>query len=277
MYPYFFEKVIDMDKENILKVAQEAALLAGNYLKKNYGKIKRPEVEFKGEIDLVTKCDKESQEIICSILEKKFPNHSILAEEDLSIEKEKELLWLIDPLDGTTNFAHSLPVFSVSIAFFQEGKPVVGIVYAPILEEMFHAVTNGGAFLNREIITVSREKDLGNSVLATGFPYDCRESKQNNLENFSRFLVKARAIRRWGVASIDLAYIAAGRFEAFWEPKLKPWDTAAGMLLVQEAGGKVTDYSENPYNPFMQEILATNSYIHEQMLKVIQPHGMRDL
>jgi myo-inositol-1(or 4)-monophosphatase len=266
-----------MDKENILKVAQEAALLAGNYLKKNYGKIKRSEVEFKGEIDLVTKCDKESQEIICSILEKKFPNHSILAEEDLSIEKEKELLWLIDPLDGTTNFAHSLPVFSVSIAFFQAGKPVVGIVYAPILEEMFHAVANSGAFLNREIITVSREIDLGNSVLATGFPYDCRESKQNNLGNFSRFLVKARAIRRWGVASIDLAYTAAGRFEAFWEPRLKPWDTAAGMLLVQEAGGKVTDYSGNPYNPFMQEILATNSYIHEQMLNVIQPHGMGDL
>ena len=258
-----------MYNEKILHVAQDAALKAGTYLKENYSAVQRPKVEFKGEIDLVTKCDKESQDIICSILAEKFPNHSILAEEDLNVEKEKEFLWLIDPLDGTTNFAHSLPVFSVSIAFFQEGKPLLGVVYAPILNEMFQAVKNGGAFLNQKKITVSKEKDLGNSVLATGFPYDCRESKQNNLKNFSKFLVKARAIRRWGVASIDLSYVAAGRFEGFWEPKLKPWDTAAGMLIVQEAGGKVTDYSDNPFDPFMKEILASNSHIHNQMLQVI--------
>jgi myo-inositol-1(or 4)-monophosphatase len=258
-----------MDNEKILQVALEAALKAGSYLKENYNDIQRPKVEFKGEIDLVTKCDKESQEIICSILAENFPHHSILAEEDLSIEKEKELLWLIDPLDGTTNFAHSLPVFSVSIAFFQEGAPLVGVVYIPMLKEMFHAVNSGGAFLNQKKITVSQEKDLGNSVLATGFPYDCRESKQNNLGNFSKFLVKARAIRRWGVASIDLSYVAAGRFEGFWEPKLKPWDTAAGMLIVQEAGGKVTDYSGNPFDPFMKEILASNGHIHNQMFQVI--------
>lgn len=258
-----------MDNEKILQVAQEAALKAGSYLRENYNDVQRPKVIFKGEIDLVTKCDKESQEIICSILTGNFPTHSLLAEEDFNVEKEKELLWLIDPLDGTTNFAHSLPVFSVSIAFFQEGKPLVGVVYIPLLKEMFHAVNNGGAFLNQKRISVSPEKDLGNSVLATGFPYDCRESKQNNLGNFSKFLVKARAIRRWGVASIDLSYVAAGRFEGFWEPKLKPWDTAAGMLIVQEAGGKVTDYSDSPFNPFMKEILASNRHIHDQMLQVI--------
>ncbi|UCH93608.1 MAG: inositol monophosphatase, partial [Candidatus Aminicenantes bacterium] len=234
-----------MDDEKILQAAQEAALKAGKYLKENYRGARRPEVKFKGEIDLVTECDRESQGMIYTRLKEKFPHHSILAEEDLFIEKDKELLWLIDPLDGTTNFAHSLPVFSVSIAFFAEGKPRVGVVYAPMLEEMFYAVKNGGAFLNQEKITVSKEKNLGNSLLATGFPYDCRESKQNNLEHFSKFLVKARAIRRWGVASIDLSYVAAGRFEGFWEPKLKPWDTAAGMLIVQEAKGKVTDYSGN--------------------------------
>jgi myo-inositol-1(or 4)-monophosphatase len=263
----------NMDNEKILQVALEAARRAGSYLKENYSDVQRPEVEFKGEIDLLTKYDKESQEIICSILAENFPTHSILAEEDLNVVQEKESLWLIDPLDGTTNFAHSLPVFSVSIAFYLENKPLVGVVYAPILQEMFHAVSNGGAFLNQKKITVSKEKKLGDSVLATGFPYDCRESKQNNLGNFSKFLVKARALRRWGVASIDLSYVAAGRFEGFWEPKLKPWDTAAGMLIVQEAGGKVTDYSDNPFDPFMKEILASNTHIHDQMLQVIHSNA----
>lgn len=258
-----------MDNEKIFQVAKEAALKAGTYLKESYKDVQRPEVEFKGEIDLVTKFDRESQEIIYNILTSNFPNHSILGEEDLSVEKEKELLWLIDPLDGTTNFAHSLPVFSVSIAFFVEGQPQVGVVYVPILNEMFYAVHKSGAFLNQKKITVSEEKDLGNSLLATGFPYDCRESKQNNLGNFSKFLVKARAIRRWGVASIDLSYVACGRFEGFWEPKLKPWDTAAGMLILQEAGGKVTDYSGNPFNPFKKEILASNGHIHNRMMQVI--------
>ena len=259
-----------MHKEKILAVAREASLKAGSYLKKNYGDIRRHEVEFKGAINLVTKHDRESQQIIYQLLKENFPHHSILSEEDLKVENEKELLWVIDPLDGTTNYAHSLPVFSVSIAFLQEGKPQVGVVYAPLLDEMFYAVKGNGAFLNGKRIAVSKEKDLGKSMLGTGFPYDLRESSRNNIDHFSKFLLKSRAIRRMGSAAIDLAYTAAGRFDGFWELKLFPWDIAAAMLMVQEAGGKVTDFAGNPCDPFMRDIVASNSQIHEQMLQVIQ-------
>jgi myo-inositol-1(or 4)-monophosphatase len=259
-----------MQTEKILAAAQEAALKAGAYLKENYGQLRRPEVELKGEIDLVTKHDRKSQQIIYDLLKENFPRHSFLSEEDLKVENEKELLWVIDPLDGTTNYAQSLPVFSVSIAFLLEGIPRVGVVYAPLLQEMFHAVKGGGAFLNGKPLAVSRERELGNSVLGTGFPYDIRESSQNNIEHFSRFLLKTRALRRMGSAAIDVAYTAAGRFDGFWELKLLPWDIAAAMLMVQEAGGEVTDFAGNPFDPFKRNIVASNRYIHEQMLRVLR-------
>jgi len=258
-----------MDDVKILETAKTAALKAGKYLAENYGNVKQPDVEFKGEINLVTKHDKKSQGIIHNIIEKEFPHHSILAEEDLEIQKEKDTLWLIDPLDGTTNFTYSLPIFSVSIALLEKGVPYIGVVYAPLLNELFHAVKGKGAFLNNKRISVSKETDLGKSILGTGFPYDVRESKVNNLEHFSRFIVKARAIRRMGSAAIDLAYTAAGRFDGFWELKLHPWDTAAAVLLVQEAGGKVTDFKGNPFNPFMKEVLASNGSIHDHMLQIL--------
>jgi len=259
----------NMDDVKILETAKTAALKAGKYLAENYGNVKQPDVEFKGEINLVTKHDKKSQGIIHNIIEKEFPHHSILAEEDLEIQKEKDTLWLIDPLDGTTNFTYSLPIFSVSIALLEKGVPYIGVVYAPLLNELFHAVKGKGAFLNNKRISVSKETDLGKSILGTGFPYDVRESKVNNLEHFSRFIVKARAIRRMGSAAIDLAYTAAGRFDGFWELKLHPWDTAAAVLLVQEAGGKVTDFKGNPFNPFMKEVLASNGSIHDHMLQIL--------
>jgi len=258
-----------MDDKKILSVAQEAALRAGKYLKKAYGYGQRPEVEFKGDVDLVTEKDRESQEIIYKIIKENFPQHSILGEEDLNIEKDKELLWLIDPIDGTTNFAHSLPMFCVSIAFLVEGKSRVGVVYVPLLEEMFYAARGSGAFLNKKKITVSKEKDLGKCLLATGFPYDRRESPENNVNHFNKFIVRARGIRRIGSAAIDLAYTAAGRFDGFWEIKLYPWDTAAALLMVEEAGGKVTDFSNNPFDPFMKECVASNGQIHQRILKII--------
>ena len=258
-----------MNDEKILRTAQEAAFQAGKYLKENYKPDRRPEIEFKGDIDLVTEKDRESQKIIYRILKENFPGHSILGEEDLNVEKDKELLWLLDPLDGTTNFAHSLPMFSVSIAFLVEGKTRAGVVYVPLLDEMFYAVKGGGAFLNKKKITVSKERDLGKSLLATGFPYDRRVSKVNNVDHFNKFIVKARGIRRMGSAAIDLSYTAAGRFDGFWEIKLNPWDTAAAFLFVEEAGGKVTDFSGNPYNPFMKECAASNGRIHHLILDTV--------
>jgi myo-inositol-1(or 4)-monophosphatase len=257
-----------MDDKKILTVAREAAFQAGKYLKESYGQ--QLKVEFKGEVNLVTPVDTESQGIIYNIINKDFPRHSILGEENLNQEKDKKFLWLIDPLDGTTNFAHSLPMFCVSIAFLVGGETRVGVVYTPLLDEMFYAVKGKGAFLNGKEIHVSPEKELGKCLLATGFPYDRRESKDNNVANFNKFIVRVQGIRRMGAAAIDLCYTAAGRFDGFWELKLYPWDTAAGFLMVREAGGEVTDFSGNPFNPFMKEIAASNGHIHRQMLEIIK-------
>lgn len=258
---------MNMDYEKILEIAQEAALTAGNYLKENFDR--KPAIEYKSAIELVTERDRESQQIIYQIIKKHFPNHSILGEEDLDEVEEKDLLWMIDPIDGTTNFAHSLPIFSVSIAFLVEGKTQVGVVHAPMLQEMFYTVRGGGAFLNKKQVHVSQEKDLGKSLICTGFPYDIRESEINNLNYFNKFVLQALAVRRLGSAAIDLCYTAAGRLDGFWELKLKPWDTAAAFLMVEEAGGKVTDFSNNPFDPLMKECLASNSLIHAQMLEII--------
>lgn len=254
--------------KDILDTAIRAATEAGTYLKDTFSK--RPKIEFKGKIDLVTERDRKSQEIIFNIIKREFPGHSILSEEDLNIEKDKELLWLIDPLDGTTNYAHSLPIFSVSIAFLEQGKTMAGAVYNPMLEEMFRAIKGDGVFLNNKQIHVSQSKDINNAVLATGFPYDLRESEITNFEQFKHFLFEARAIRRCGSAAIDLSYVAAGRFDGFWEFKLSPWDTAAAILFVTEAGGKVTDFSGNAFNPFMKECLASNSHIHSRMMEILK-------
>ncbi len=258
---------MNLDYEKILSVAQEAALTAGKYLKENFDQ--KPEIEYKSEMELVTERDRESQQIICKIIKEHYPHHSLLGEEDLDVVKEKELLWLIDPIDGTTNFAHSLPIFCVSIAFLAAGKPQVGVVYAPILDEMFYGVRGAGAFLNKKQLHVSREKEIGKSLLCTGFPYDIRESKTNNVDHFNKFIFRALAVRRLGSAALDLCYTAAGRFDGFWELKLKPWDTAAAFLLVEEAGGEVTDFSDNPFDPFMIECVSSNGIIHPQMLEII--------
>jgi myo-inositol-1(or 4)-monophosphatase len=256
-----------LDYDHILNTALDAADKAGRYLRETFHQ--RPEIKFKGEIDLVTERDKKSQDIIYSIIKNKFDNHSFLGEEDLVEKRDTDLLWLIDPIDGTTNYAHSIPFFAVSIAFLEQGTPKVGVVYNPLLNELFFAVKDQGAFLNKKRIQVSGQQKLTNSLLSTGFPYDLRKSKINNLDNFNNFIYKVRGIRRCGAAAIDLAYVAAGRFDGFWELKLHPWDTAAALLLVQEAGGTITDFSGNPFDPFMKECLASNGHIHQQMLDIL--------
>jgi myo-inositol-1(or 4)-monophosphatase len=230
---------------------------------------KRPRLAFKGEINLVTEADRRSEDLIVRTIRRKFPDHEILTEEEKRPLGASNCRWIIDPLDGTTNYTHGFPVFCVSIAFETEGKVVLGVVCNPVLEEIFVAERGRGSTLNRKRISVSREKMLTNSLLATGFPYDIRESTNNNLDHFNRFAVRARAIRRAGSAALDLAYTAMGRFDGFWELKLAPWDVAAGALLVQEAGGRVTDFRGGQFVPDGRETLASNGRIHAQMMRVL--------
>ena len=259
---------MNWDSKKALGVAKNAAYQGGNYLKENFSL--KPKVEYKGEINLLTERDLKSQEIVSKIIQNAFPDHSILGEESLSLERDKEFLWVIDPLDGTTNYAHSLPIFSVSVALLVGGQAQVGVVYSPMLGEMFWALRGEGAYLNEDRITVSGEVDLNKSLLATGFPYDLRDSSVNNVDYFNTFIFKSQAVRRCGSAALDLAYTAAGRFDGFWELKLHPWDTAAGALLVEEAGGMITDFSGLPFDPFHGECLASNGIIHTQMREIIE-------
>jgi len=179
--------------------------------------------------------------LIIDSIKRNFPDHGILSEESPAITGTGKLRWIIDPLDGTTNYSHGYPVFCVSIALENEGVIVLGVIYDPMREDMFVAVRGKGAYLNNKKLKVSSVKNISRSLLATGFPYDIRESKENNLDYFNAMAVKVQAIRRAGSAALDLAYLAAGRFDGFWELKLKPWDTAAGCLMVEEAGGVISD------------------------------------
>ncbi len=251
--------------KEILETLKETALLAGDFIRKLY---EHPhQINHKGEIDLVTEADLGAEEIIVQNLKQNFPNVAILAEEKVK-ESPGETYFLVDPLDGTTNFAHGFPWFAVSLAFVQKGRPEIGVIYHPMLDELFWARRGQGAFLGQRRISVSSTARLSESLLATGFPYDVHQRPEPVLAAFSAFIVRAQGIRRAGAAALDLAYVACGRFDGFWEIKLKPWDTAAGVLLVEEAGGQVTDFRGGAYSPFAQTIVATNGRIHEQMVAI---------
>jgi myo-inositol-1(or 4)-monophosphatase len=251
-----------------LDVAKDAALKAGEMLRENFDEAR--EISFKGEINLVTHFDSLSQKMIYEHLSSSFPEHDFLAEEDLCKEKGSEYRWLIDPLDGTTNFAHKFPVFCVSIALESKGEIMLGVVYDPLRKEMFWAEQGGGAFLNGEKIEVSLTDDLDKSLVATGFPYDIRKSEVNNINHFNNFAIRVQAIRRCGSAAMDLCYVACGRFDGFWELKLNSWDVAAGVLMVKEAGGQISDFQNGEYSVYGLETLATNGLIHQQMVDILQ-------
>ncbi|MBU1084616.1 MAG: inositol monophosphatase [Candidatus Omnitrophica bacterium] len=251
------------DIGKIKKIAIASAEAAGEYALSRMGKLK--ELAHKSGIhDLVTDVDRSSEKIIIEAVRKEFPEHSVLAEESGREEKDSAVMWIIDPLDGTTNFAHEFPVFCVSIGVAVEGEVTVGVVYDPSRKEFFVSEKGRGATLNGISISVSRRKSVSESLLSTGFAYDPKK-KQANLDNFKSVLGKAQAVRRPGSAAIDLCYVACGRFDGFWEMYLSPWDTAAGQLMVLEAGGAVTDFAGNVYDVTGDEILATNGYIHEEM------------
>lgn len=255
------------DLKEIAKVGEAVVREAGRYLRENLGR--RVEASYKGAVDLVTPFDLGAQEILVGRLAAAFPTHGFLAEEGLARAGTSECRWIIDPLDGTTNFAHAFPIFSVSAALECAGRLALGFVYDPMRDEMFRAEAGRGAFLNGVPVRVSGTSELGRSLLATGFPYDVRISPENNLDHWGRFIVRAQAIRRCGSAALDLSYVACGRFDGFWELKLKPWDVAAGTLLVAEAGGRVTDFTGRPFTWEAPGIVAANGHIHPAILEVL--------
>jgi myo-inositol-1(or 4)-monophosphatase len=254
--------------ESALRLAEKAARDAGLLLMDHFQK--NVKVEFKGEINPVTEADYLSQEKIISIISSKYPDHGILAEEgDDGDQVETEYQWIIDPLDGTVNYSHNYPFFCVSIALKRERDVVLGAVYNPVMDEMFTALKGQGAHLNGSPIKASDCKHINRALLCTGFPYDVKQSDENNIAHFTNFIMAAQAIRRDGTAALDLCYVAAGRFDGFWELKLYPWDMAAGGLMVLEAGGMVTDFKGGEFNPFSRDIVASNGPIHEEMLSII--------
>jgi len=227
------------------------------------------QVEYKGAVDLVTQVDRLCEEVIIGRISDRFPHHNIVAEEREDLQTGSAFQWYVDPLDGTTNYVHRYPCFSVSIGLEVRGEIVLGVVYDPTRDEIFCGIKGGGAFLNDRKIGVSKTKDLDHSLLATGFPYDIRESQENNIAFFTSFALASQGVRRDGSAALDLCYVAVGRFDGFWEMKLRPWDLAAGILMVKEAGGRVSDFRDGHFQIGSGEVLATNGLIHGQMVSVL--------
>jgi myo-inositol-1(or 4)-monophosphatase len=255
----------------LFRVTAEAGDVLLSYFNKDF-RIDRKDTREEG-IDIVTDADRASEEIILSAIGKEFPDHDILTEETTTKIRGSSWLWVVDPLDGTVNFAHGYPMFSISIALMENGRIVAGIVHDPLKKETFYAIRNGGAFLTGDSIRVSGAKRLRESILSTGFPYDKAYHPDNNLAEFSRVLPHVQGLRRCGSAALDLAYVSCGRLDGFWEFKLKPWDMAAGMLLVEEAGGRVSDRDGKPTDVHTYCVVASNGIIHDLLLGLLAGDG----
>ncbi len=275
-----------MDEEFLDRIAaagRQAALAAGAVLRQNYYKPHR--ITYKGVIDPVTESDIQSQEMITALIRQTFPDHGFLAEETQGADKGEQpppaaalaweedppaYRWIIDPLDGTVNFAHGYPAFCVSIALEAAGTLQYGVIYDPLRDELFEARKDGGAFRNGQPIQVSKTARLDRALVTTGFPYDIRERLPETLARLGRLLGVAQGVRRGGSAALDLAYVACGRFDGFWEENLKPWDTAAGLVIINEAGGKITTFSGREYDIYAPNILASNGLLHENLLSCLK-------
>ncbi len=253
--------------EKEFEIAGQAAETAGKILISMFGQVNH--IMKKGDIDLVTEADLEAEKAILKIIRDNFPRDTILSEEAGKSAETSNRTWLVDPLDGTTNFAHGFPFFAVSIALEIEKEIILGIVYNPYMDEYFAAIKGSGARLNNKPIQVSKMHNLGESLLATGFPYNVHEEPKKVMELFEKMMVRAQGVRRPGSAAIDLCYVAAGRIDGFWEQDLKPWDTAAGTVILEEAGGKLTTFLGEPYSPYEKTIVAANPFIHNEMIMVL--------
>jgi myo-inositol-1(or 4)-monophosphatase len=262
-------------KGEMLEVAIAAAREAGEFLRQNVGQVRNVETK-KGEVrNLVSEIDRGSEERIIRAIKSRYPNHAILAEESGGSRSATEYRWIIDPLDGTTNYLHGVPIFSVTIGIEYKGEIVGGVVYDPNLDEMFTAEKGSGAFLNARRLSVSHTSQLIDSLIVTGFPYDIADNPDHAVEHFVNFLMAARGLRRLGSAAMDLSYVAAGRFDGFWEVNLNPWDMAAGVLCIRESGGRVTDFFGHPSNIYKKQVLASNGTIHEAMIDLLKrPYGV---
>jgi myo-inositol-1(or 4)-monophosphatase len=246
-----------------LSIAREAGDVLMEYFHKEHT------IDYKGRIDIVTDVDRRSEELLISRITDTYPDHDIVTEESAGKQHGGRARWILDPIDGTTNYAQGFPFFCVSVALALDGEIRVAVINSPRLQEVFTGEKGKGAFLNGERITVSTTETLAKSFLATGFPYDIAQDPYNNINYFSGMALQSLAIRRAGSAALDLAYVAAGRFDGFWELKLNPWDTAAGWLLVEEAGGSVTRISGDDYSLDSPTILASNGRIHRPMIEAL--------
>ena len=254
----------------LLKTAVGAARLSGDIILRNLGRLTRGDIEKKQAFDFVTKVDRWSEAVIVQAIRENFPSHSFLAEETFRQPGTDPFRWIIDPLDGTTNYIHGYPMFSVSIALSHEGEVVLGVVFDPLRDELFHAVKGEGAFLNNVPIRVSETGDLGDGLIATGFPFRKKELVDLYLTAFKAVFHEVSDIRRAGSAAIDLAYIAAGRVDGFFELGLSPWDIAAGSLLIREAGGYITDFGGGKEYLSTGNVVAGNETVHGPILDKIK-------
>jgi len=253
-----------------IRTAIQAVRTAGQVLREGFSK--QHQISFKGIINIVTEMDLESERLVCEILRQDFPNYGILGEEGSQVHGSEEALWIIDPLDGTTNYSLGYPLFGVSVALEKRGELTLGVVYNPLLDELFVAEKGGGATLNGQSIQVTQTTELGKSLLASGFPYDAWSNLKNNSHEWNRFIKKAISLRCDGSATLDLCHVAMGRLDGYWEQDLEAWDMAAGALIVAEAGGMVSLCSGIPFSPYQRNVLASNGHLHAAMLGIIN-HG----
>lgn len=247
----------------VINIAKEAGEVIRDGFRQNIS------IEFKtGDNNLVTNIDKAAEKIILNFIKKEYPTHSVIAEESGTDIKSSEFTWVVDPLDGTTNFAHGLPIFGVSIGVQKNKQTIIGVIYDVMRDVVYSAEKGSGSYENEKKISVSNNSNLNKGVLVTGFPYDL-ENVDNAVKIFGKFLVKTRGVRRLGSAAIDMCYVASGVFDGFWEEDLHPWDICAGMLLVEEAGGKVSDFKDEPIDIFSNQFLTTNGLVHNAMIDVM--------
>ncbi|MBI3590422.1 MAG: inositol monophosphatase [Candidatus Melainabacteria bacterium] len=252
--------------DNVFNFAKQLIEKANRVILKSYDKIRTISYK-KGDFNLVTNVDHEVEALILKEINSKYPDHSIVAEESGIHTKNLKYQWFIDPIDGTTNFAHGYPCFCISIGFSVNNILEFGLIKNPLTDELYSARKNKGAKLNRKVISVSKIKTLRDSLLVTGFSYDRKNPKTNNFNNFRNLTLVSQGVRRDGAAALDLCYVASGKVDGFWELKLSPWDVAAGALILKEAGGKITKFKGKKYDLYSKEIVATNGFIHSELIK----------